>query len=78
MEACVLDRLVPGPRHGHVRGGVAALYREHGRGERYLTPSEAAHIYSRLLPDARVVHHLFWRYTAVWRRDADGNRKGVL
>ena len=49
---------------------VAALYREHGRGERYLTPAGAVRVYRELLPGARVRHHLEWRYTLVWRREA--------
>ena len=60
---------VRGPRHGHAGDAVAALYAEHGRGEQYLTPSEAVRTYRRVLPGARVVHHLFWRYTALWRRE---------
>ena len=62
--------------HGAVRGAdartIAALYREHGADERYLTPAEAERAYRELLPGARVVHHLEWRYTAVWRRPAAG------
>lgn len=49
-------------------GTIAALYREHGRGESYLTPAEAMRVYSELLPGSRVVHHLEWRYTAIWQR----------
>jgi SAM-dependent methyltransferase len=63
-------RLAPGPRHGRRGAGVAALYAAHGRGERYLTPAEAARAYAQLLPGTRVIHHLAWRYTAVWRRGA--------
>ena len=46
---------------------VAALYQEHGRGELYLTPEEAGRELPELLPGARVVYHLEWRYTAVWQ-----------
>jgi SAM-dependent methyltransferase len=49
---------------------LAALYDEHGRGERYLRPDEAVRSYRELLPGARVVHHLEWRYTMVWERPA--------
>jgi len=55
------------PPRGHP---LAALYAEHGRGERYLRPDEAERIYGELLPGARVVHHLEWRYTMVWDRPA--------
>jgi 2-polyprenyl-3-methyl-5-hydroxy-6-metoxy-1,4-benzoquinol methylase len=50
---------------------VAALYHEHGAGERYLRPAEAERAYRELLPGARVVHHLEWRYTMLWRRPAE-------
>jgi 2-polyprenyl-3-methyl-5-hydroxy-6-metoxy-1,4-benzoquinol methylase len=53
---------------GRGRGQLAALYAEHGRGERYLRPDEAVRVYRELLPGARVVHHLEWRYTMVWER----------
>jgi SAM-dependent methyltransferase len=72
--AAWLARCLPGvrgPRHGRDGGTLAALYRAHGRGESYVTPAEAERIYARLLPGARVVHHLHWRYTVVWRRGAD-------
>ena len=58
-----------GGRHGAPGRPIEALYREHGRGERYLTPAEAARSYRGLLPGARVIYHLEWRYTVVWRRD---------
>jgi len=47
---------------------LAALYAEHGKGERYLRPNEAERAYRELLPGARVTHHLEWRYTMVWER----------
>jgi SAM-dependent methyltransferase len=49
---------------------LAALYAEHGEGERYLRPDEAERLYRVLLPGARVAHHLEWRYTMVWERPA--------
>jgi 2-polyprenyl-3-methyl-5-hydroxy-6-metoxy-1,4-benzoquinol methylase len=49
---------------------LAALYAEHGAGERYLRPAEAERAYRELLPGSRVVHHLEWRYTMVWERPA--------
>jgi 2-polyprenyl-3-methyl-5-hydroxy-6-metoxy-1,4-benzoquinol methylase len=50
---------------------LAALYAEHGQGERYLRPDEAERAYRELLPGARVVHHLDWRYTVVWERPTE-------
>ena len=49
---------------------VAKLYERHGRGETYLTPAEAEDVYGRLLPGARIRHHVDWRYSAVWVRPA--------
>ena len=66
-------RATQGP-HGNTHAGeVANIYREHGRGEHYLTPAEAARIYAALLPHSRVIHHLEWRYTAIWHRDAQAS-----
>jgi len=50
---------------------LAALYAQHGEGERYLRPDEAERAYRELLPGARVAHHLEWRYTMVWERPAE-------
>ncbi|MFL5382493.1 MAG: class I SAM-dependent methyltransferase [Longimicrobiaceae bacterium] len=65
LAARVLRGAWPPRRHP-----LAALYAEHGRGERYLRPDEAARLYRELLPGARVAHHLEWRYTMVWERPA--------
>jgi len=46
---------------------LARLYERHSAGEVYLRPREVAPAY-HALPGARVVHHLEWRYTVVWRR----------
>lgn len=43
-------------------------YREHGRHDVYLRPREARARFARLLPGARVTHHLRWRYSVVWRK----------
>ena len=59
-----------GPRDPGART-IAKLYEEHGRGEQYLTPAEAARTYGEVLPGARVVPHIASRYTVVWRRRAD-------
>lgn len=45
---------------------VAVLYSEHGQGERYLAASDVEREYRRLLPSARAINHLEWRYTIVW------------
>jgi 2-polyprenyl-3-methyl-5-hydroxy-6-metoxy-1,4-benzoquinol methylase len=45
---------------------VRDAYETHGRGEVYLTPEEADLAYGRLLPGARVMHHVEWRYSVIW------------
>lgn len=45
---------------------VRDAYEAHGRGEVYLTPADADVAYARLLPGARVMHHVEWRYSVVW------------
>lgn len=57
---------------GRSRGDAAvrALYARHGAGEAYLMPAEADAAYARLLPGARVAHHVDWRYSAIWVRPA--------
>lgn len=51
---------------------VARLYRHHGKGEKYLRPSEVEQAYAPLLPGARVIQHLEWRYTVVWTAPMPG------
>lgn len=51
---------------------IDALYERHGAGERYLRPREVDSAYRELLPGARVLHHLEWRYSVVWRRPDQG------
>lgn len=46
---------------------VVAAYDAHGASETYLEASIVAPRYAALLPDARVYHHLEWRYSVVWR-----------
>jgi SAM-dependent methyltransferase len=67
-----------GRRQGAGARALDALYAEHGRGESYPTPAEAARAWAELLPGVRVVHHLEWRYTAIWRRPpAPGPAEGI-
>ncbi len=47
---------------------VRRLLNRHGRGEKYLKHLEAERAYRRLLPGARVRHHLEWRYSVIWRK----------
>ena len=57
---------------GHDPLGVEArhLYEAHGAGERYLTPPAVRAAYAVLLPGARIIYHLQWRYSVIWTRPA--------
>jgi 2-polyprenyl-3-methyl-5-hydroxy-6-metoxy-1,4-benzoquinol methylase len=50
------------------RAALRAAWDEHGRGERYLTMAEVGVWCRAHLPGARIVRHLQWRYTVVWRK----------
>ena len=50
---------------------VAAAYHEHGAHEEYLDASMVVPTYASLLPNARVVLHLEWRYSVVWHATPD-------
>jgi 2-polyprenyl-3-methyl-5-hydroxy-6-metoxy-1,4-benzoquinol methylase len=50
------------------RAAVRAAWDEHGREERYLTMAEVAVWCRAYLPGARIIRHLQWRYTVVWRK----------
>lgn len=52
--------------------GLRRAYEEHGAHDRYLRPREARARFARLLPGARVTHHLRWRYSVVWRAPEPG------
>ncbi|MEK6373691.1 MAG: class I SAM-dependent methyltransferase [Acidobacteriota bacterium] len=55
----------------HFKHGSSELrraWREHGRGEIYLTIAEARALFGELLPGAEVRGHLVWRYSVVWRK----------
>lgn len=45
---------------------VRQAWREHGRGEAYLTLDEVEEMCRKFLPEARIHRHLLWRYTVVW------------
>jgi 2-polyprenyl-3-methyl-5-hydroxy-6-metoxy-1,4-benzoquinol methylase len=46
---------------------VAAAYHAHGADEDYLDVSMVRPVYASLLPGARVMVHLEWRYSLVWQ-----------
>jgi len=56
-----------GGRSRRVRA-VERLYRQHGAREQYLSPAETEHVYTSALPGCRIIHHLEWRYSVIWRR----------
>lgn len=48
-------------------------WREHGRGERYLTMPEVRSLCETTLPGAECHWHALWRYTVVWTKDTLDN-----
>ncbi len=50
---------------------LRSAWAEHGRGDSYVTLSEATRLCRRALPGARVRRHLFWRYSVVWTKATD-------
>lgn len=50
-----------------VTSHVATAYLVHGAGEEYLDASMVTTAYEPLLPGARIVQHLDWRYSVVWQ-----------
>ena len=53
------------------RAKVREAWAEHGRGERYPTMREVETWSQALLPGAKCIRHLQWRYTVVWQKAAD-------
>jgi 2-polyprenyl-3-methyl-5-hydroxy-6-metoxy-1,4-benzoquinol methylase len=47
---------------------VRRAWQEHGRYDTYLPMSEVRSICGRVLPDAKVRRHLFYRYSIVWKK----------
>ncbi len=47
---------------------VRQAWREHGKGEVYLTMSGVKEMCRQYLPGAKVRGHLLWRYTVVWHK----------
>jgi SAM-dependent methyltransferase len=47
---------------------VRQAWREHGKGEVYLTLDEVKEMCRQYLPEAKVRRHLLWRYTVVWHK----------
>jgi 2-polyprenyl-3-methyl-5-hydroxy-6-metoxy-1,4-benzoquinol methylase len=52
----------------HRSSELHRAWRDHGRGETYLTIGEARALFGDLLPGAKVRGHLVWRYSVVWRK----------
>ena len=47
---------------------VRQAWREHGKGEVYLSLNEVKEMCRQYLPEAEVRGHLLWRYTVVWHK----------
>lgn len=50
---------------------VRRAWAEHGKHERYLTRVDVMAMRDQYLQGAYVKHHLLWRYTLVWRKQAE-------
>lgn len=50
-----------------------AVWDEHGQHDSYLTLAQIKETCSNILPDAQVRKHLLWRYSIVWRKDANAH-----
>ncbi len=48
---------------------VREAYAEHGKTDTYLTLPQIQQICADYLPGARVVRHLFWRYSIIWKKE---------
>lgn len=48
---------------------VREAYDEHGKTDSYLTLPQIKQICARLLPDAQITRHLFWRYSVIWKKE---------
>ena len=49
---------------------ATAAMKEHALTDQYLTLSEARQIYRHPMKGAKVRKHLFWRYSAIWKKSA--------
>jgi len=50
---------------------VREAYDEHGKTDTYPTLSQVRQICAKILPGALVSRHLFWRYSIVWKKEAE-------
>ncbi|MBD6616632.1 hypothetical protein FNW02_12510 [Komarekiella sp. 'clone 1'] len=53
-------------------------WKEHGRTDKYLTQSQAQRIYTKILTEAIVRKHLFWRYSVVWEKQCIAGNQETL
>jgi ubiquinone/menaquinone biosynthesis C-methylase UbiE len=51
---------------------VREAYAEHGRTDTYLTLPQVVQVCADILPGALVTRHLFWRYSVIWKKEAEG------
>jgi ubiquinone/menaquinone biosynthesis C-methylase UbiE len=51
---------------------VHEAYDEHGKTDTYLTLPKIEQLCANILPGALVCRHLFWRYSIVWKKAAEG------
>lgn len=57
-------------KNGEIRASSQrrAAWAEHAKHDSYLTVSQVRDICQKLLPDAQVRNHLFWRYSLIWKK----------
>lgn len=68
VMAAMLSRLRRFARRREHCRSVQRLYHQHGVGETYLPTEDVESALTPFLPGVTVIHHLDWRYTAIWNR----------
>jgi ubiquinone/menaquinone biosynthesis C-methylase UbiE len=51
--------------------GVRAAWERHAKHDTYLTLAEVRDLCAEILPKAQIKHHLFWRYSLIWKKESD-------
>jgi ubiquinone/menaquinone biosynthesis C-methylase UbiE len=50
---------------------IRQAYADHGKTDTYLTLLQIKRICARVLPDAILNRHLFWRYSIIWKKESE-------
>jgi ubiquinone/menaquinone biosynthesis C-methylase UbiE len=62
-------------RHFKERPEVRAAWAEHGKHDSYLTLSQIRHRCQATLPGVKIRKHLLWRYSLIWKKTPDANKR---